>query len=517
VALFAPFDDQPRERDPIMSPLFMGYNAEQNAQKELARITGPLQGAFSPASQTQLYQNLRGLTTGGPDGNRYLVGPGGQEYEVEALPLSRRQGLADGFEPVGDDKYDNVLTKQALESYREDQQQLRAADEEAPGAGNQPYMPSYGSGDVDDDELTRKALESYRQELAAPVPAEVEQPVALNAHALPVEGARGRSEDRALGGARRRASLDKVERLYQQLQNPRDRAAAAVLVREDAAAQQLRSAVDRELPLKNLEGKMAKELRITGLKIRDAQEVKQLGDQELGRYHDAVHKGETLETSDVHYLKAAHNYALEARKEVLNAQTRDVAAEKVLAGSPAVLRAAHTAEVKARLTDNAAGLRRAGGVITSELSQVEEARTGEAQAAKQRADAKENAFVSRVINRVRQERFGGAYPSVKALAQQGAKAHEDISEATKELAINSANHIRAAKWLKRAKFQDQVRSVTRSTHQDDITAVDALESAESAGHSIDGAGQALRRDTAQASDEEQAAKQRELAAASMHA
>jgi len=72
------------QRDPIMSPLFLGANAEQNAVRELARITGPLQGAFSPASQTQLYQNLRGLTTGGPGGGRFVVSPGGQEYEVEA-------------------------------------------------------------------------------------------------------------------------------------------------------------------------------------------------------------------------------------------------------------------------------------------------------------------------------------------------------------------------------------------------------------------------------------------------
>jgi len=511
------------QRDPIMSPLFLGANAEQNAVRELARITGPLQGAFSPASQTQLYQNLRGLTTGGPGGGRFVVGPGGQEYEVEALPLSRRQGMADGFEPVGDDKYDDALTQQALESYREDQR-LPAADESAfrqqEEIGKQPYAPSYVSGDFDDDDLTRHALESYRQELAAPLPAEVEQggPAVLDDHALPVEeGGRGRSHHRERGIARRQASLGKIERLFQQLQNPRDRAAAAVLVREDETAEQLRSAVGRELPLQHLEGRVAKELRITALKIRDAHKVKQLGQQELGRYHNAVQKGERLEASDVHYLKAAHNYALEARRDVLHAQTRDVAAERVLAGAPAVLGAAHKAEVKARLMDNAAGLRRAGSVINKELSQVEAARVGEAAAAKQRADAKENAFVSRVINRVRQERFGGAYPSVKALAQQGAKAHEDISEATKELAINSANHIRADKWLTRAKFQDQVRTVTSDVHADALKAVGALHAAEAAGRDIDGAAQALRRDTAKASIEEQAAKQRELAAASMHA
>lgn len=515
-ALFEPFDGQPR--DPIATPLFMGYDAQQRAVRELARIAGPLQSAFSPASQAQLYQSLHGLSTAGPDGGRFLVGPGGQEYELEALPLSRRQGLADGFVPVGDDKYDTEITRQALESYRRDQatagdDALRQQALGALGVGRPPFDPSYGSGDVDDDDITRKALESYRQELAAPVPDGVVQPVALDAHALPdIDGAKPEEAAR-----KKRASMDKVHRLYERLQNPRDRAAAKVLVREDAEARLMRSAVDRELPLKNLEGQMAKELRLTGIKMRDAQQVKQLGEQELARYHEAVQKSEKLEASNVHYLKATHNYAVEARKEVLDAQKRDVAAAKVLAQAPAVLSNAHKAQVKARVTDNAGGLTRAEGVIDDELKQVEAARAGEAAAAKERADAKENVFVSTVINRVRRQRFGGSYPSVKALAQEGAKAHEDISEATKELAINQANHVRAKKWLARANFQDEVRQVTGGAEADDEKAVHALDSAEVDGERIDAAAQQWQRESTEAAYEEHAAKQRELAAAAMHA
>jgi hypothetical protein len=269
--LLEPFDGAPR--DPIVTPLFMGYDAEQGAARELARIAGPLQGAFSPTSQAQMYQSLRGLTTLGPGGGRVLVAPGGREYELEALPLSRRQGLADGFVPVGDDKYDDALTRQALESYRQDQAAasdgaLRAQALGGLLAGSQPFATSFGGGDVDDDDITRKALESYRQELAAPLPAEVEEPVALDAHALPVEG-----RAPAAGAARKRVSRDKVRRLFERLQNPRDRAAAEVLVREDELARSLDAAVQHERPLQTLEGQMAKELRLTGIKMRDAQQV----------------------------------------------------------------------------------------------------------------------------------------------------------------------------------------------------------------------------------------------------
>ena len=437
--LFEPFDGQPR--DPIATPLFMGYDLEQRAMRELAGVAGGLQGAFSPASHTQLYQGLRGLVQPGLNGRGdFLKGPGGQVYEVEALPLTRRQGLADGLQPIGDDRYDDAQTRKALDSYRqelmanrgdedneitrkalESYRQGLAEQEQVPGELRNEALgalrvkhdlltPSYASGDVDEDEVTRKALESYRQELAEPLPA---------AHALPVldEAARVSREQGAMR-TRKQASLGKVQRLYERLQNPRDRVSAATLVGEDESASALRSEVDRELPLqKNLADRMAKELRLTGLKMRDAQQERQLGEQELARYRAAVKKTETLEASNVHYLKAAHNYAVEARKEVLNAQQRDLSAAKVLAGAPAVLSQAHRAQVKARVTDNAAGLEAAGGVIDSEIRQVEAARAGEAAAAKERADADENAFVSRVINRVRLERYGGERPSAEALAQ----------------------------------------------------------------------------------------------------
>ncbi len=271
--LLEPFDGAPR--DPIVTPLLMGYSAEQGAARELARISGQLLGAFSPVSQAQLYQSLRGLTTPGPDDSRVLVAPGGREYEVEALPLTRRQGLADGFVPLGDDRYDDALTRQALESYRQDRAAasdggLRAQALGALGEGPQPFAPSFGSGDVDDDEITRKALESYRQELAAPLPAEVEDPVALDAHALPVMQ---RAQRPAAEAAARRRARDKVQRLFERVQNPRDRTAAELLVREDEQARSLRAAVKRELPLKTLEGQMAKEIRLTGIKMRDAQQV----------------------------------------------------------------------------------------------------------------------------------------------------------------------------------------------------------------------------------------------------
>ena len=245
--------------------------------------------------------------------------------------------------------------------------------------------------------------------------------------------------------------------------------------------------------------------------------MEQLGKQELARYHHAVASEETRATSNVHYLKAAHNYALEARKEVLEAQKRDVAANKVLAQTPDVLKAAHRAQVKARVTDNAKGLIRAQGAINAELKQVEAARAGEASAAKERADARENSFVSRVINRVREERFGGEHASVKALAQEGAKAHQDIAEATKELARNSAEHTRAEAGLKRAHFQDRVRRVTRAENGADAAAIAALVATEAAGHRVDAAARLWRRDSSEATDEEQAAKRRELAAAALHA
>jgi hypothetical protein len=246
-------------------------------------------------------------------------------------------------------------------------------------------------------------------------------------------------------------------------------------------------------------------------------QVEQLGTQELARYHDSVAKEEKRGASNVNYLKAAHNYALEARKEVLDAQKRDQAGDQVLEGAPGVLKAAHRAQVKARVTDDAQGLMRAQDAINMELIQVEAARAGEAAAAKERADARENAFVSRVINRVREERFGGPHTSIKALALEGAKAHEDIAEATKEIARNSAEHERAAAELKRAHFQDRVQRLTRAEDGADADAIAALDVTEAAGHRIDAAGRLWVRESNEAASEEQAAQRKELAAAVLRA
>jgi hypothetical protein len=81
-----------------------------------------------------------------------------------------------------------------------------------------------------------------------------------------------RAQGPAAEAARQRAR-DKVQRLFERVQNPRDRAAAELLVREDEQARALRVAVKHERPLKTFEGQMGKEIRLTGIKMRDAQQV----------------------------------------------------------------------------------------------------------------------------------------------------------------------------------------------------------------------------------------------------
>jgi hypothetical protein len=504
-ALFEPFDDPDiSPQDPIVSPLFMAYDAGQGAAHELARVAGPLQGAFSTRSQAQLFQGLRGVDRSAPG------------WELVEMPQHRQlHGLgATGQEVPSDDE----LTRQALESYRQDLQQLPNGQSEAPGS----FVPGF-SGDTAEDEITRKALESYRQELAASHLEEAAEPeskplvvdhVALDNDRL-VLGAPVKR--RGKGAVHRQASMRKVQRLYERLHNPGDRAVAAGLLREDAMADALKEAVDRQHSFRKLESSMQKELRLSALKIKDAMQVKQLGEQQLARYRDAVHTGEKLDADNVHYLKAVQNYAVEARAEVLDAKKRDVAAAQVLAGAPAVLQEAHKDQVKARVTDDEAGLRKAELLIDREVHKVEQARAGEAAAAKERADANENAFVARVINRVRQQRFGGPRPGVKALAEEGAKGHKDVSEANMELRINRARHEHAEAVLKRARFQDEALAAAQDAEKDSTQAIAALAGVEEEGRRIDVATARLRQMSRAAKVEEEAAKARELAAAALRA
>lgn len=79
------FNGQPR--DPIMSPMFMGYDAGEGAARQLARIAGPLQGAFSPVSQQQLYAGYHGLN--GMEQPQYELVPVG-DADLLGAPLGER-------------------------------------------------------------------------------------------------------------------------------------------------------------------------------------------------------------------------------------------------------------------------------------------------------------------------------------------------------------------------------------------------------------------------------------------
>ena len=521
-ALFGdPFYGETAPPDPVVSPLLMGYDAQQGAVNELARVAGPLGGAFSPDAQAQLMQGLarRGWVV---------------EDVLSPRPLPDRAVQVRGL-PSEDE-----LQRQALASYEDHAQMLQgSALLGAEPSAYMPILPDYRSGGTlpEDEMSSRKALASYRQGLASsdekPVvldhlgmdedgTLEMHAPSAAVGIGAAVPGATAGTrfppaERRGLSGAaRRRASLRQVQRLYSRLQNPRDRAAAASLVREDASATALRAAVAADASLHAQEGKAEKELRLTRLKIKDARQVAQLGRQELARYHAEMLAARAREAGNVHYLKATHNFAEEARKEVLDAQARDAAAAKVLASAPAVLRGAHEAQVKARITDDPAGLRRAGEALGRELHKVEHARAGEAAAAKDRADAKENAFVATVIDRVRRQRFARANQSVKAIAMLGAKGHEEAAEAAQELQVNRARQRLAREVLRRAKTQDKIAAAARDTGRHVSKAIAALDAAEAAGRRLDAGARRAGEASAAAAREEQSAKRSELAAASMH-
>ncbi|KAJ1468947.1 hypothetical protein T484DRAFT_1983374 [Baffinella frigidus] len=309
------------------------------------------------------------------------------------------------------------------------------------------------------------------------------------------------------------SAMAQIEQMYSGLHGASDKAAATPLVNEGAAAQALAKSLRGEMPLKNLEGQMHKAIHIADAKIHQAMESSAAAEDELARYRKEVAGGEKLGVKDMEYLRATRNYAAYARKEVLDAEQLDDNGRKVLASAAGVLGSAHDAEVKARVTDDAAGLAAAQSLVSREIETVQKAKQAHAAAQHDRADSLENAFVSQVVDRVRHARYAKHAPNYASVAQLGQDSHKQLAQAQRTLRAAQATKVLAEKWLKRADYQDAVRSTVRHTQKDAAQSLAYLRAEEQAGAGAAHAGRARRVAMRHAAEEALAARKAELAAA----
>ena len=317
----------------------------------------------------------------------------------------------------------------------------------------------------------------------------------------------------AKGGQAATSTIDTIQKMYSGLHDPEARAAGATLVNEGEAADALAKTVSGELPLKSLEGHMKKAINIAQEKIRVESEKEAGAEDELARYRKEVAASEQVGQKNLEYLRATRNYATFARKEVLNAERLDAEGQRVLAAAGTVLSRAHDAEVKARVTGDQAGLNKAQALVARELRAVEHAKAGHAEADKERADAKEETFVSQVIARVRAARFAKHPTHYARLERMGEDAHSRLAAAQRALRAAEATKRTAQKWLQRATYQDAVRATVSHTETDAERTLQYLRAEEAAGAKAAREGGKWSAAVRRAAQEALAARRAELAAA----
>eukprot|EP00287_Rhodomonas_sp_CCMP768_P006404 CAMPEP_0196733236 /NCGR_PEP_ID=MMETSP1091-20130531/12385_1 /TAXON_ID=302021 /ORGANISM="Rhodomonas sp., Strain CCMP768" /LENGTH=433 /DNA_ID=CAMNT_0042076597 /DNA_START=13 /DNA_END=1311 /DNA_ORIENTATION=- len=392
------FSEQPA--DPILTPAFMGYDGGEGAVRELARIAGPLQGAFSPVSRDQLYGGYRGL--GGTDQPAYEIVP---LEEGNENPIS----LAPRVSPRSDEP---LISPQELR-------------------------------------MLRSALKASA--LSTPVSS------FPRAQALRAQKAK-----------------DGIEKLYAQLRDAQTQREAQPFLQEDQQVRALEAAIGGQASLHRLEPRLSSEAKSSEAKLHDdADKLKEAKD-DLRLYQKHVRLAEQLGANNVKYLKASQNYAEEATKEMQDATRRDAASTQVLKSADAILRQAHTAEVQARVNDDAAELTRAAHTISGEIARVRAAKANDEVAARERADAKENAFVSTVIGKVREQRFDDSKLRVRAMAEEGRGAEQAERQDTEAMKQDAAREEKAAALLSRARYQDEAQAAVTAGKEDAAGGLTAL-------------------------------------------
>jgi len=289
------------------------------------------------------------------------------------------------------------------------------------------------------------------------------------------------SYGRAAGAETNQKSVEKtmsgVQKLYGELHSGQDRISAQKFVVDDELARQLLSKKVSKNKLKREEGTLRKDVELSIAKEKKASEMVKEGREELNKYRIDMRNNERARIENVKYMRAAENFAVQATKDLKIAQKIDNSSAEKIDAAKKVLKYAHVAEVKAKVTNNQKSLKKIETEIDSEISSIHKAAAKHKLAQKERADAKENLFVSNVIQNVRKQDFGGMLP-VHVLAAEGKSAREEIREGSADYRNAAARFARSKQALSLATREDNTRHVVSSTERTDRKALQALVAAE---------------------------------------
>uniref|UniRef100_A0A7S0I153 Uncharacterized protein n=1 Tax=Hanusia phi TaxID=3032 RepID=A0A7S0I153_9CRYP len=271
--------------------------------------------------------------------------------------------------------------------------------------------------------------------------------------------------------------LSGVQRLYGELQSSRDRSSAEKFVSDDELARSILPQKVSKSILRHEEGQLGKEVELSTAKAKKGSRMIKEGRQELDKYRIDMRNNERARIENVKYMRAAENFALQATKDMKLAQRLDSVSTKKISAAEKVLRDAHVAEVKAKVTNDQDALKNVEEEIDSEISDIHKAAAKHKLAQKDRADAGENLFVSNVIQNVRKQDFGNALP-IHVLAAEGKSARQEIRDGSEEYQTAATQLRRSKRALSLAVQEDRKRHVVSETERNDKKALRALVTAE---------------------------------------
>ncbi len=286
--------------DPIVSPLLMGYQGGEGMVRELARVAQPLGGAWN-VPQTQLYNtpfNARAIPT---SAQRYGT-------SLQILPLSSR-AAADG-------EYNALPT--ARSGYGSEpvysSSQLPSQQDEMRDISNVlGFTPTI--------ETAKDSAQSQDDEGAVPD------------HIRKLFLGEDRPESQLKGKYGGDGKLYAERAMAERLRGAEDREEGEWLLKEEVASDKLQSQVNSQLSLQPMEEQLEKAVEINQEKARKAREMRRDALAELANYHQELLKQEKDSANQVKFLRAAHNYAQLAQKEMEDAVAKDIASQKVIQDS----------------------------------------------------------------------------------------------------------------------------------------------------------------------------------------
>jgi hypothetical protein len=314
VSLMGVFGNPPA--DPIVSPLMMGYQGGEGMARELARVAEPLGGAWNRAwnvPQTQLYRRPYGANAM-PYNDERRPSPSGY------LPLSSLSENAGGLPYYPSANYPSAnypsvnYPSARAASLAQMRSSLMRQNEMRDISNVLGFTPQ-----IDTPTEPSKARDE------APVPDHIKKLFlgddADSQRAAPYEDDSKLATERAIA---------------QTLRGVQDREEGRWLLKEEAVSDKLQSSVSDELSLQPMEEQLEKAVEINDEKESKARVMRRDALAELANYHQELLKQEKTSSNQVKFLRASHNYAQLAQKEMQDAVDKDQASQRVIQQSDQV-------------------------------------------------------------------------------------------------------------------------------------------------------------------------------------